>query len=138
MGHPMAIPIDDDLPSAESNPQDQHLSGPAIRAFLNLSAAWRLSVEEQQELLGADESTFQRWYQDRDAILNEDQLERISHLLGIYKNLRILLPTTADGWVRRPNSNPLFGDRTALELMLKGGTVSMRQVRLFLEFEVHR
>ena len=62
-----------------------------------------------------------------------DQLERISQLLAIHRCLRALLPSSANGWVRKPNANPLFEGRPALEMMLAGGTRSLQQVRVFLE-----
>ena len=110
------------------------LSGPAIRAFLNLAEAWGLSIEEQRSLLGGvPKSTFHRWKRDRDALLTVDQLERISHMLGIHKSLQILLPTTGNQWVRRPNTNSLFGGRPALDLMIEGGITWLHRVRLFLD-----
>lgn len=116
------------------SPDLERLSGPGIRAFLNLGEVWRLSTEEQLALLGGvSKSTFHRWKRDRDAVLTVDQLERISHLLGIHKSLQILLPTTADGWVRRPNANSLFGGRAPVQLMAAGGITWLREVRLFLD-----
>ena len=117
-----------------SQSERDRLSGPGIRAFFNLGEAWDLSTEDQRRLLGGiSRSTYHRWKRDRDAMLSLDQLERISHLLGIYKSLQILLPTTADGWVKRPNSHPLFGGRPPLERMMTGGITSLREVRLHLD-----
>ena len=115
-------------------PDAERLSGPGIRAFFNLGEAWALSTEEQMLLLGGiSKSTYHRWKRDRDALLSIDQLERVSHLLGIYKNLQILLPTTGDGWVRLPNSNPLFGGAPPIQLMVRGGITGLRAVRAFLD-----
>ena len=112
----------------------ERLSGPGVRAFFNLGDAWKLSIEEQMGLLGGvSKSTLQRWKRDRDATLTLDQLERISHLLGIHKSLQILLPTTGNSWVRRPNSNSLFGGRPPLQLMVAGGITWLHQVRVFLD-----
>jgi len=112
----------------------ERLSGPAIRAFFKIAERWGVAGAEQQALLGGiSRSTLQRWKREQDALLTVDQLERISHLLGIHKNLHVLLPTTADGWVKRPNSAPLFGGRTALELMVAGGITAQREVRVYLD-----
>jgi len=118
-----------------SGPADlERLSGPAIRAFFKIAECWGLSGAEQQALLGGiSRSTLQRWKREQDAILSQDQLERVSYLLGIYKNLQILLPTTSDSWVKRPNSDPHFEGRTALEVMVTGGMTALRQVRLYLD-----
>ena len=112
----------------------ERLSGPAIRAFFKIAERWGVAGAEQQALLGGiSRSTLKRWKGEQDALLTVDQLERISHLLGIHKNLQVLLPTTADGWVKRPNSAPLFGGRTALELMVAGGITAQREVRVYLD-----
>ena len=115
-------------------PDLDRLSGPGLRAFLKLGEACGLSIEEQRLLLGGiSKSTYHRWKKDRDATLSIDQLERISHLLGIYKSLQILLPASADEWPRRPNSNPLFGGRPAIDLMVHGGMTGLSTVRAFLD-----
>lgn len=115
-------------------PDLERLSGPAIRAFFGIAEAWELTRDEQRALLGGISlSTYHRWKRDREADLMVDQLERISHLLGIYKSLQILLPTTADSWVKRPNSNPLFGGEPAINLMVKGGITGLRKVRAYLD-----
>lgn len=112
----------------------ERLSGPAIRAFLNLAEAWQLSIHEQRSLLGGvSRSTFMRWKSERDAKLSLDQLERVSHLLGIYKSLQVLLPSTANQWVRLPNEHPIFGGRPALTLLLEGGITALHRVRLHLD-----
>jgi len=123
------------LPGSPKGPGDlERLSGPAVRAFFKIAERWGLSGAEQQALMGGiSRSTLQRWKRDQDALLTTDQLERVSYLLGIYKNLQILLPTTADGWVRRSNSAPLFEGRTALEVMVEGGITALRQVRMYLD-----
>ncbi len=98
-------------------------SGPAIRAFFRISAEWGLSVEEQLDLLGLESrSTYFNWKRAQDARLDRDQLERVSHLLGIYKALRILFPSVpqANAWVKKPNSAPLFEGKPALVRMREG------------------
>ena len=112
----------------------ERLSGPGIRAFLRIGEVRGLTIEEQCKLLGGiSKSTFHRWKKDRDAVLSIDQLERVSHLLGIYKSLQILLPASADGWVRRPNTNPLFEGKPAIQVMVQGGMNGLRMVRSFLD-----
>lgn len=115
-------------------PDLERLSGPGLRAFFKLCEAWGLTTDEQRMLLGGiSKSTYHRWKKDRDALLSIDQLERISHLLGIYKSLQILLPASADGWVRRPNTNPLFGGQPAIQVMVQGGISGLKMVRAFLD-----
>lgn len=112
----------------------RELSGPGLRAFFKIAEIWELTQVDQQALLGGiEESTFRQWREYGDGSLNEDQLERISHVLGIYRSLQILLPTTGDGWVHRPNTDPMFGGQTAMKYMSEGGTKALAQVRCHLE-----
>jgi hypothetical protein len=56
-------------------------------------------------------------------------------LLGIYKALHILYPddALADRWVKLPNSNPMFGGKPALSLMVDGGIDGLTQTRRLLD-----
>jgi hypothetical protein len=111
------------------------LSGPALRTFFRIAAQWNLTNDEQMTLLGAERSTFFKWKRDRDGLLSRDTLERISYILGIYKDLHILLPNdqAADTWVRRPNTAPLFGGKSALDRMLSGKVSDLYVVRQYLD-----
>jgi hypothetical protein len=112
------------------------LAGPGLRAFFKLAERWNLKVAEQRKLLGdPPESTFYKWKRERDGALTRDTLERISYLLGIYKALAILFPQAerADAWLRRPNSAPTFGGKSALERMLSGNVADLFTVRQYLD-----
>jgi hypothetical protein len=114
----------------------RRLSGPGLRTFFNIAAAWRLSNAEQQILLGSPAaSTFYNWKRGRHGTLSFDELERISLVLGIYKALHTLFPddAVADGWLRQPNTNPLFSGRSALDRMLDGSIDDLYAVRRFLD-----
>jgi hypothetical protein len=107
-----------------------------LRAFGRIADLWKLSVAEQLTLLGiASRSSYFKWRKDSQARLPRDTLERLSYLLGIYKALQLLLPVAqaADDWVRRPNQDPLFGGRSALERMLSGNVVDIYLVRQYLD-----
>jgi len=115
----------------------ERLAAAGLRAFARIAEAWGLSVDEQLRLLGEPpRSTFFAWRKQPDkAALSRDTLERLSNLLGIYKSLQILLPdaAAADAWVRRPNSAPPFGGRSALERMLAGNVSDLNLVRRYLD-----
>jgi hypothetical protein len=114
----------------------RQMSGPAIRTFLNVAEAWRLSNEAQRALLGwPPESTYFKYKAGETGTLSFDMLMRISLVLGIYKDLHILYPEPdlADRWVTLPNNNPLFGGRPALHLMTEGGMDGLYQVRRLLD-----
>ena len=112
------------------------LSGPALRTFFNVAAAWRLTVLEQRALLGwPAASTFHKYKAGDYGTLSFDTLTRISLVIGIYKSLQILYPEPefADRWVRMPNSNPLFEGRPALSVMTDGGIDGLYRVRRLLD-----
>ncbi len=114
----------------------RQMSGPARRAFLNIAESWKLSVEQQRALLGwPPDSTYYKYKSGQVGALPYDMLIRISLVLGIYKDLHILYPEAAlaDGWVNLPNSNPLFGGRTALAFMCEAGIDGLYQVRRLLD-----
>jgi hypothetical protein len=107
-----------------------------VRAFVRIAELWRLSVAEQLTLLGIpSRSTYFKWRKEPQARLPRDTLERLSYLLGIYKALQLLLPPTqaADEWIRRPNAEPLFGGRSALDRMLSGNVADLYLVRQYLD-----
>src|SRR3546814_10247977 len=104
-------------------PSRKDLSGPALRTFFRIADAWDLKEAEQMKLLGLDSrSTFQTWKRGAVAAIPKDALERISYVMGIYKGLKMLLPRTANEWVRKPNEAPLFAGRPAIERMASGSS----------------
>jgi len=121
-----------------SNQKDpKRIASAALQAFFNLADRWGLSVSEQRALLGSPaESTFFKWKAEKTAgRLSRDALDRISYLLGIYKALNILLPSTraADEWIRKPNSAPLFHGQSAIDRMLAGSIVDLADIRRYLD-----
>jgi hypothetical protein len=112
------------------------LGGPALRAFFNIAERWNLRIADQRRLLGdPPESTFYKWKRLQSGTLGRDTLERISYLLGIFKDLQILFPDAeqADGWVHRANKATTFGGRSALERMLSGNVADLYVVRQYLD-----
>jgi hypothetical protein len=112
--------------------------GAGLRAFARIAEAWGLTIAEQLKLLGiASRSTYFKWRREQSPRLPRDTLERLSYLLGIYKSLQILLPEphAADEWVRKPNTAPPFGGRSALERMLSGQVADLYVVRQYLDAE---
>lgn len=115
-------------------PNRRDLTGPALRTFFNIADAWDLKEQEQMRLLGLDSrSTFHSWKRGSVASIPKDAMERISYVLGIYKALQILLPNSADQWVRKPNEAPLFGGRPALDRMASGNVADLFVVRQYLD-----
>lgn len=112
-------------------------SSVALKAFFGITRKWKLSSEHERVLLGIPKATFYRWKHQMDGALSQDTLERISYILGIYKALRILLPTEkmANEWMHKPNQAPLFSGNTALDKLLKGRVIDLADVRRYLDAE---
>lgn len=110
------------------------LTGPALRTFFNIADKWRLSEAEQMSILGLDSrSTLQSWKQGKVAAISKDALERISYVLGIYKGLHILVPQSADEWIRKPNSANVFGGRPAIDRMASGNVSDLYVTRQYVD-----
>jgi hypothetical protein len=122
-----------DIATAKA-PNRKDLTGPALRIFFRIADAWKLKEQEQMRILGLDSrSTFQTWKRGAVAAIPKDALERISYVMGIYKGLQILVPKTADDWVRKPNSSPIFGGRSALDRMASGNVSDLYVVRQYID-----
>ncbi|HEY5348125.1 MAG TPA: MbcA/ParS/Xre antitoxin family protein [Candidatus Lustribacter sp.] len=113
------------------------LSGPAFALFLEIARLWQIAPPEARVLLGGlPESTYFKYQKaPQTARLSHDTLARISHLLGIFKAVNLLLPRaeSADAWLRRPNDAPLFKGRSALDYMLGGEFEDIAAVRRYLD-----
>lgn len=110
------------------------LTGPALRTFFRIAEAWALQEQEQMRLLGLESrSTLQSWKRGAVSTIPKDALERISYVMGIYKGLHILLPKTADQWVRKPNAAKTFGGRSALDRMMSGNVADLYVVRQYVD-----
>jgi hypothetical protein len=104
-----------------------------LAAFFAIAEKWSLATDEQIKLLGSPgRSTFFKWKKDGGAV-PPDTRERISHVLGIWKSLRILLTTESRSceWLRR--SNEYFDGASALDVMLGGGVTDLYKVRWYLD-----
>lgn len=108
---------------------NSHTSTVALKTFFNIMQKWQIPEDQQQILLGVDENTFflykiEAEYSDGlSGVLEEETLMRISYIIGIYKNLHILLPDneSADSWIKKHNKGLApEGNLSALDLMLKG------------------
>ena len=117
------------------------VSTAALNTFLNIVDAWGLSQTEAMTLLGYDantRSTYFKWKREPASVkLQKEKLERLSYVFGIYKALQVLLPSpsSADAWVKKPNTAPLFNGESALSRMLSGNVADLYVVRRYLDSE---
>ena len=104
-----------------------------LEAFFEMADRWGLSTDEQILLLGSPgRSTFFKWKKEG-GTLPADTLERISHLLAVWKALRILFTVDEQGerWVKAENT--FFDGASAMEVMLEGNVSSLYRVRKYLD-----
>lgn len=111
------------------------LSGTAAKAFVRLAKQWGLSNGESAALLGVSPSTWDRIKRgDRAEALSQDQLTRVSALVGTFKGLRLLFADAmADRWPQLPNKGPLFENRRPIDAMIEGGIPRMLEVRRYID-----
>ena len=129
---PALTPIEPQTFSREAD--RERLSEVAIKAFLALMKAWGLSNAESAGLLGVSASSLDRIKRGYRPALSQDQLTRVSALVGIYKGLHLLfVDGAADAWIRRVNRGALFDRRTPIEAMIEGGIPRMLDVRRYVD-----
>jgi hypothetical protein len=111
------------------------LSPAATKGLLRIAMHWKLRDEDTRVLLGGVSSgSFYALKSGASKTLGEDQLTRVSLLIGIYKALNILYSQKlADAWMALPNANPMFGGEPPLTYIKKGGIPAFMRVRQLLD-----
>jgi hypothetical protein len=120
------------LPQSFAAERDRaRLSPVGIKAMKGVAEHWHLRGHEVAALLGVSPSTWDRmaagkWEQS----LSQDQLTRVSAVVGVFKGLHLLFADDmADRWTRLRNKGPLFDNRTPIDAMIEGGIPAMLDVR---------
>lgn len=118
-----------------SRAERERLSPSALKAFFNIVDRWSIRDADARSLLGGiSNGPYYTWKKQPERLLDADVLTRISYLIGIFKALNILFgEKLADEWVRLPNNNRIFGGRTPLDYMMRGGLPAMQIVRRLLD-----
>ena len=113
----------------------ERLTPAALLGIKKLAAAWSLTRNETAILLAMSPSKWDRIVDSNHAQpLNQDQLTRISALVGIFKGLHLLFADSmADRWPSLPNAGPLFNERTPVSVMMEGGIPVMIDVRRYID-----
>jgi len=112
------------------------LSGNAIKTFINIARKWGLNEAQSRGLLGGiASSTFHGWRAHPELKhLSQDELTRISLVIGVYKALNIYFGEPwADRWVTLGNRGALFNGRTPIDYMVDNGLPGMLGVRRMLD-----
>lgn len=122
-----------------------------LRTVANIGKAWKLSAAEMGVLLGVSRATYFRLKeraeaeatapvakaaQLRESLVSQPLRERLSLILGIYAGLQIIYSNNrayGEEWVRRPNTNPVFGGKRPIDTMLTGNVLDLALVRRFVD-----
>jgi len=123
------------LPDLAARRERERLSTPALKAFFNIMARWKVRDEDARALLGGvSNGPFYEMKRKPARTVEADRLTRISYLIGIFKALHILHGRElADEWVHLTNRNPIFAGQTPLAYMIRGGLPAMQTVRRLLD-----
>jgi hypothetical protein len=113
----------------------ERLTTAALAGVRRLADAWKLTGDEAAALLGVSNSTWDRiragtWRN----VLSQDQLTRVSALVGAFKGLNLLFADgMADRWPRLRNTGPLFDNLSPIERMMEGGIPAMIEIRRYVD-----
>lgn len=123
------------LPDLADPATRTRLTPAAIGAFFSIVEKWRLRNEDAMALLGGiSHGRYFELKRHRKGLLSQDELTRISLLIGIFKALNILFgERLANQWTSRPNSNPMFNGAPPLEYISRGGVPALLGVRRLLD-----
>lgn len=123
------------LPDLADPATRTRLSAPALVVFFAIVEKWQLRSEDAMALLGgASNGRFYELKKNRKGPLSQDELTRISLLIGIFKALNILFnQRLANQWTSRPNSNPMFNGAAPLQFLTRAGVPGMLGVRRLLD-----
>jgi hypothetical protein len=107
------------------------------KMLMSLFDHWKLSTEDQTALLGiapGNRAALMRYRKGEPIGTSRDQYERVGHLLGIHKNLRLLFPENRDLAYRWMSTrNKAFEQRTPVEVIREWGFAGLLMVRAYLD-----
>jgi uncharacterized protein (DUF2384 family) len=91
-----------------------------LSAFRKAATALGLALPEQAAILGISRAALVSWKVNPG--LDSDKLDRMALFVGLFGLAGSAFPGErgAEGWLRRPNANPVFGGKPPLALLLEG------------------
>lgn len=111
--------------------------GALARMVMSLFDHWKLSTEDQAVLLGlapGNRAALARYRKGEAIGTSRDQYERVGHLLGIHKNLRLLFPQNRELVYRWMSTrNKAFDNLTPVEVVREWGFAGLLTVRGYLD-----
>ena len=124
----------EDVPDLSRVKTRERLSQSAVDGLFRIAEKWRISPETVGELLGGVPRSSVYKLKTAAGTLRQDELTRISYIVGIYKALHILLPAEfADRWMTQPNDHFLFAGRAPVEFVMRNGIPGLQRVRGYLD-----
>lgn len=123
--------------STNINLQTPESAKTALKVFFNIMDEWHICDTDQITLLGKpSQCVFDKWKCGEANTLDMATLKRISYVIGIYKNLRLLFSEKeqANAWVHKPNE--AFEETSALDLMLLGNMNHLHKIRRYLDAQL--
>jgi uncharacterized protein (DUF2384 family) len=114
--------------------QDKPALAKMVMALLD---HWKLASDEQAALLGiaaSNRATLARYRKGEAIGTSRDQLERVGHLLGIHKNLRLLFPQNRElayAWIT--TRNRAFDNLRPVDVIKEFGFSGLLMVRFYLD-----
>ena len=120
----------------EREPSATRDRGALAKMVMTLLDHWKLSTEDQAALLGiaaGNRAALTRYRKGEPIGSSRDQYERVGHLPGIHKNLRLLFPQNRDLAYRwMTTRNKAFDNRTPVEVVKEWGFAGLLMVRGYL------
>lgn len=111
--------------------------GALAKMVMTLLEHWKLSTEDQAALLGlaaSNRAALTRYRKGEAIGSSRDQYERVGHLLGIHKNLRLLFPQNRELAYRwMTTRNRAFDNLTPVEVVKQWGFAGLLMVRAYLD-----
>jgi uncharacterized protein (DUF2384 family) len=124
----------EEAPDLSSSEVRKELSSAAIEGFFAICDQWGLTAEQRSALLGGMARSTMYKMKDERPTLGQDELTRISCIVGMYNALHMVFPERlANEWMLRPNSNSLFRGTIPLDFAIRTGIPGLLKVRNMLD-----
>jgi uncharacterized protein (DUF2384 family) len=123
--------------SVTAEPDTNEIAAQLGPMIMTLFDHWKISTEEQTSLLGIAEtnrSALARYRKGEAIGISRDQKERVGHLLGIHKNLRLLFPHNRElayEWIT--TRNKAFENLRPVDVIREFGFAGLLMVRFYLD-----
>lgn len=112
----------------------RYITQVAIEVYAHIVEAWKLNDSDARKMLGVGPES---WVQIKNGtwseVLNQEQLMRISAIIGLYKALHSCFSEDlANHWVKRPNTESMFSGRKPIDVMIEEGLPVMIRARDYM------